>query len=89
MKAQIRITGQISSIHHIENSLGGCRTDRKKGMFNTVIIVFASIAEAKEAIKIAGQKIREEKPRDPMYDLAKDYKSISYDAATAKIEKYN
>jgi len=86
MKAQIRISGQVMSVSMIANHLGGLPIEEKKGMFNDKIIVYASVKECKEAIKIAGQYIRSD-PGDQMYQLAKNYTSISYDAATAKIEK--
>lgn len=83
MKAQIRITGGINSVQSIARKMVYYES-KDNGRFNTIILKYNSIADAKKDIKKAYKDLKERGETD--VSKCKDNSSMEYDAGIASIE---
>lgn len=85
MKCKIKITGQIGSIYSLLSALNNGTA--VNGMFNSKHIYFDTVTEAKRAIREANRHLKNEHPGTANHRMSKDATSLSYDAASAVIDK--
>ena len=83
MKAQIRITGGINSVSSIARKMVNYES-KDNGRFNTIILKYNRITDAKKDIKKAYADLKAEGETD--VSKYKDNSSMSYDAGRASIE---
>ena len=82
MKAQIKISGQISGNFTLLRALNN--GNYSKGMFNSFYIKFNTIGEAKKAIASAYKKLKSEETECRITKY-KDNSGMNYDASNAEI----
>jgi hypothetical protein len=89
MKAQIYISGAISGNYTLLSQLNN--GNYKESMFNSKIVFFDSVTEAKKAIKNAYKNLCEDEPqiKSKMCKISKskDNTSLYYDASKAILTK--
>jgi hypothetical protein len=90
MKAQIRITGQIGGNFAIARKLR-YYTTKKVSMFNSFLLSYDSINEAKEDIRKAYHSLCQDEPdmKGHLGGIRKenDNTTLYYDASKAEIER--
>lgn len=90
MKAQIRITGQISGNFELARKMRNY-TEKKNGMFNAFTFSYNSIKEAKDDLRQAYKSLCDDDPemKGKLGGIrkSKDNSSLYYDASQANIEK--
>lgn len=64
MKTEIRITGQISSIHRLRNAIITAECEEKRGMFNSYILTFRTKESAINALSQGYQYMCREMPEE-------------------------
>ncbi len=85
MKVQIRITGQIGGNYKLRSSLPDAT---ESGQYNSFILDYNSIREAKQAIKKAYKSLIMDEPENKGMSgirKSKDNTSLFYDASKAVI----
>lgn len=83
MKAVIRVTGGINSVSQITRKMVNW-TSKEDERFNTIILKYDRIGDAKNDIKKAYSDLKAEGETD--IQKYKDNSSMSYDAGRASIE---
>lgn len=87
MKCKIRITGQIGGNFRLLSKLNNYGYE--KGMFNSFLISYDSIREAKQAIRQANREFKQDEPRNSRLSMWRDASVLLYDCSTAEIIKNN
>lgn len=86
MKTRITISGQINSVCTLRNAFYGWN-EMKKGQFCTTFLYYDTVKEAKKAIRDAWRYLKSECANLEMDYMTRDAEYITYDAATAKLER--
>lgn len=89
MKAQIRITGQISGNFRLKNACMTMDCELSKLMFNGFKLVFRTMKEARQAMKDGYKFLKQEEPdfyHEGGISLYND--QLMYDASMAKLSRY-
>lgn len=87
MKAQITISGQISGNFAIARALPCYSENVTRGMFNSFIIVFDTVGEAKKALRSCCKSLKENQ-WNTLVSISKSNDFLSYDASKAILTKY-
>ena len=87
MKTSIFISGQINGNSTLRNAIVTADCEEKKGMFNSITLVFPTKKAANKAMWDAYKSLRNDKQDAQASRLSYTKGYISYDASTAKISE--
>lgn len=87
MKTSIFISGQINGNSTLRNAIITAECEEKKGMFNSITLVFPTKKAAEKAMWEAYKSLRQDKQDAQASMLRYSRGYISYDASTAKVSE--